>query len=484
MAPDLLARLDGTLGDGLERIVTAHHRRRLRRHGHERSLDPAPSAGLWASGHPPPRAGNAFDALIDGATALPAMAEAMQAARSHVHVCGWHVEHDFIPRRAGDDRAVRELLGELAERVDVRVLMWSGAPLPVFAPRRSQVRAQRDALVRGTRVRCALDSCVRPLHCHHEKLVVIDDEVAFVGGIDMTALAGDRFDSSDHPVRPAQAIGWHDAAVRLRGPIVADVARHVALRWEAATGETLGVQERPAAGTVEAQLVRTLPEGAFRALPGGQFSALEAYLRALRSAERLIHLENQFLWSPEIVAVLEDKLRHPPTDGFRLVVVLPARANDGQDDTRGQIGRLLAADAGAGRLLPSTLYSRSGDHSGPLYVHAKIGIVDDRWLTVGSANLNEHSLFNDTEVNVVTCDAALARATRLRLWAEHLECEQGELDGDPTAVLDERWRPIAAEQRARREAGAALTHHLVELPGVSRRAARLLGPLQSLVVDG
>ena len=57
-------------------------------------------------------------------------------------------------------------------------------------------------------------------------------------------------------------------------------------------------------------------------------------MRALRGAQRLIYLENQFLWSPEIVAVLADKLRNPPRHDFRLVVLLPAKANNGQDDTR------------------------------------------------------------------------------------------------------------------------------------------------------
>jgi len=51
-------------------------------------------------------------------------------------------------------------------------------------------------------------------------------------------------------------------------------------------------------------------------------------------------------------------------------------------------------------------------------VHAKVAIIDDRWLTVGSANLNEHSLFNDTEINIATCDPVLARHTRLALWAD------------------------------------------------------------------
>jgi phosphatidylserine/phosphatidylglycerophosphate/cardiolipin synthase-like enzyme len=257
------------------------------------------------------------------------------------------------------------------------------------------------------------------------------------------------------------------------------------LRWEAVAGEALPVPEPgAAAGETTVQLVRTVPERTYDALPRGEFSVLEAYMRALRSARSLIYLENQFLWSPEVVSVLEDKLRRPPSDDFRVVVLLPAKPNNGRDDTRGMLGRLLEADAGRGQFLGATIQSRTGDTSGPLYVHAKIGIVDDAWLAVGSANLNEHSLFNDSEVDVVTCDAPLARDTRLRLWAEHLERDREAVSGDPARLVDELWRPIAAEQLARRRAGEPLTHHLVELPGMSRRAARLRGPLDALVVDG
>ncbi len=261
-----------------------------------------------------------------------------------------------------------------------------------------------------------------------------------------------------------------------------DVAAHFALRWEATTGQALPLPEEIApAGETTVQFVRTVPEGAYRVLPRGEFSVLETYVRALRSARQLIYLENQFLWSPEIVSILETKLKNPPSDDFRVVVLLPHKANNGQDDTRGMLGRLVAADDGAKRFLAATIMSRSGERSGPLYVHAKIGIVDDAWLAIGSANLNEHSLFNDTEVDVVTCDPQLARATRLKLWEEHLEQRA---DGDAATVVDALWRPIASEQLERRSAGAPLTHHLVELPGVSRRSRRLMGPLDSLVVDG
>ena len=209
-----------------------------------------------------------------------------------------------------------------------------------------------------------------------------------------------------------------------------------------------------------------------------RFRLLESYVRALRGAQRYIYLENQFLWAPEIVGLLAAKLRRPPGDDFRLVIVLPAKANNGQDDTKGQLAVLTAADDGAGRLLAATLRSRTGGRDDPLYVHAKVGIIDDRWLTVGSANLNAHSLLNDTEMNVVTDNGELARSTRLRLWAEHLETEVAAIAEDPPhTVIDERFKPIAGEQLDRRAAGlphpsaAGAARRLAALPAPARTAA-------------
>jgi phosphatidylserine/phosphatidylglycerophosphate/cardiolipin synthase-like enzyme len=314
--------------------------------------------------------------------------------------------------------------------------------------------------------------------------MVIDGEVAFVGGIDMTDYGGDRFDTSDHPAR--RRLGWHDVGTRLRGPSVADVDDHFAMRWRALTGEQL---ERPAApapiGEHTVQVVRTIANGMYDAVPDGEYRVLESYVRAIARARTFIYLENQFLWSPEIVRLLADKLRRPPCDEFRIVILLPARANNGQDDTLGQLGVLAAADDGAGRLLAATIRSRTGERVDRLYVHAKVGIVDDRWLTVGSANLNAHSLFNDTEMNFVADDPDLARATRLRLWAEHLEVDTATIaDDEPHSVVDDRWRPVAFEQLERLRAGAPATHRLQALPSVSRRMRRLLGPLVGLVDDG
>jgi phosphatidylserine/phosphatidylglycerophosphate/cardiolipin synthase-like enzyme len=337
--------------------------------------------------------------------------------------------------------------------------------------------------MRGTRVSCALDSHERPMHCHHEKLVIVDDEVAFVGGIDLTSFGGDRFDSSDHPL--VCRLGWHDALTRVRGPIVADIAAHFSSRWHAVNGEDVRAPlPPPECGDAKLQAVRTVPEKIYDFLPQGDFRILEAYTRGLRSARKFVYLESQFLWSSQVVDILVDKLRRPPSEDFRVVVMLPARPNDGADTTRGQLGVLADADGDGGRFLATTISARTGALTGPLYVHSKIGIVDDAWLTIGSANLNEHSLFNDSEMNVVSCDPDLARETRLRLWSEHLERPIEQVSGEPAHVIDELWRPIADEQLERRRRGDAATHRLQGLPGVSRRSMALLGPIQGLVVDG
>jgi phosphatidylserine/phosphatidylglycerophosphate/cardiolipin synthase-like enzyme len=308
--------------------------------------------------------------------------------------------------REGRHRVLLELIAELARKLEVRVLLWAGAPLPLFRPSRGDVRDVARRL-RGAGVDVALDAKERPLHCHHEKLVVVDDRLATVGGIDLTSFSGDRYDSNRHRWRPA--LGWHDAAALVRGPVVRDVAEHFRLRWREVTGRELAPAARPGEpGEHALQLVQTIPEKVYAARPRGAFRILETYVRAFRSAERLIYLESQFLWSPELVEILAEKLRRPPSDDFRIVAVLPSHPDSGNDNSRGQVGALADADDGAGRFLACALYARDGERVEPIYVHAKIGIVDDRWLTIGSANLNEHSLFNDTEVNLVSCEPELA----------------------------------------------------------------------------
>lgn len=424
-----------------------------------------------------------LDVLIDGAEAFARLAEDIRRARSYVHLTGWHITPDFALTRDDTPFILRDLLAEQAHRIPVRVLIWAGAPLPLLRPWRGDVRKVKTELETTNRIQVALDQRERPMHCHHEKTIVIDDRVAYVGGIDLTSFNGDRWDTPHHPAR--SSVGWHDVATRIAGPAVADVAANFALRWQAVTAQEViaGPPSEPV-GSVELQVVRTMPDGMYPRHPQGDFRILESYLRGLSSARHLIYLENQFLWSPEILEVLREKLRNPPAPDFRLLVVLPAKPNSGGDDTRGQLGTLLQADGENHRVLACTLVSRGGSAQDlPIYVHAKVAIVDDQWMTIGSANLNEHSLFNDTEMNVVTHDVPLITKTRHRLWAEHLERPIAEMTGNPTELIDKTWRPIAQEQAERVARQERQTHRLTLLPGVSRRSGLLRGPLQGLVVD-
>jgi phosphatidylserine/phosphatidylglycerophosphate/cardiolipin synthase-like enzyme len=344
--------LECWFGNQITQQICSHHERRLRRIGWSHAL--APPVGGWAAGDPPMRPGNAVEVLIDGAQALPVIAKELRQARSHVHLTGWNFSPDFALERDTEPVVLRNLLAELAERLDVRVLVWAGAPLPLFRPSRGMVRKMREQLIKHTKIECALDAKERPLHCHHEKTIVIDDRVAFVGGIDLTSESGDRYDTNQHHARAR--VGWHDACARIEGPAVSDVAEHFRMRWHEVTGETLA-QVRPSAtaGDLEVQVVRTVPEHVYSATPKGDFGILESYLRAIRAAERFIYIENQFLWSPEIEAALHDKISNPPCSDFRLLLLLPSKPNSGADDTRGVLGHLIEADADAGRLLACTL---------------------------------------------------------------------------------------------------------------------------------
>src|ERR1700736_6499628 len=195
---------DDALGQLVERLTTSHHRRRLSRVRRTVAIDPTP--GGWADGEPPPRPGNALTVLVDGAEALEAMADGIAKAQSHVHLTGWHITPTFAMTRGERPVVLKELLAEVAARIPVRVLIWAGVPVPVMRPRRSDVRKIRDELTAGNHIQCALDARERPMHCHHEKTIVIDDRIASAGGNDTTRIHGDPWETQDNTARGA--IGW------------------------------------------------------------------------------------------------------------------------------------------------------------------------------------------------------------------------------------------------------------------------------------
>ncbi|HEX5449178.1 MAG TPA: hypothetical protein VFW85_03890, partial [Gaiellaceae bacterium] len=150
MASTRLDLLDDKVGDGVERLVRGHHRRRLKRRGRLNALEP-PADGLWCAGDPPPRDGNVVEVMIDGADALPALERDIANAQESVLLAGWAFTPSFRLSHGGP--TLRELL---ADATNVRVLAWAGAPLPLFHPSRKEVEASREQLVKGTRVQMAL----------------------------------------------------------------------------------------------------------------------------------------------------------------------------------------------------------------------------------------------------------------------------------------------------------------------------------------
>lgn len=136
----------------------------------------------------------------------------------------------------------------------------------------------------------------------------------------------------------------------------------------------------------------------------------------------------------------------PREQPLRIVLVLPARAERGKWANDQYVSRLRAADGGRGIVSVYVLYT-SGPTAGahpftdrPIYVHSKIAIVDDEWLMVGSANMNDWGFVTDSELNVLIHDAGLARDLRLDLWAEHLALPRAEVaQQEPVHLVDHVW---------------------------------------------
>jgi phosphatidylserine/phosphatidylglycerophosphate/cardiolipin synthase-like enzyme len=419
-----------------------------------------------------PRRDTRVEILIDGEKTFRAAWEAIRQARHTVWLADWAMTPDLelvrdparqeLPPAQGPRSSgyrVFDLLTSVARHADVRVLLWSGSF--VFPPRTLTALWGLWRLRRANpRIHGRVDRHSHVAHCHHQKTIVVDGRIAFVGGLDMTDFDIDRWDSTGHPVR--DGLNWHDVCLRLEGGAAADVARNFIQRWRAVTGEDLALPEstgrradpgRDDQDGPPLQIVRTIPARTYPFAPQGEFGIAWAYQHAIANAARFIYLENQYLWSPAIVNELIAALRRVDDPTFRIALVLPAQPNIGKRDTDLHLRQLLDADAGRGRVRIFTLYTRRADQRlgwayKPIYVHAKVAIVDDAWCTVGSANLNQRGMEGDSEINVQVGEAAPARELRLRLWSEHLGLPVETLATlAPHEAIDKLWVPLADHAR-------------------------------------
>lgn len=444
---------------GLTRVDHARrYRRTLRRGAVGRKAVRAARSQWWGGdsrwfpGGTPPRQHNRVNPLIDGESYFAALREALEEATGYVYIAAWcltpHIPLGRESAAAIVDTRLLELLSRVAQRVPVRILLWSGAPL-LLQPTKRSVNAARDTIEKEGRgdIECRLDNTARFTHCHHQKAVVVDGRVAFVGGMDVTTFSGDRWDTNEHPLRAGQ--NWHDVQVRIEGEAVADVEQNFRQRWTASGGDPNiphGEPEVEESWHTPVQIARTVPSKTYRFAPRGEFGIHHFYVEAIRTAKRLIYLENQYIWSPYIMEALTDAINAPHEESFRVVIVLPAFAGDGRWDNDKHVQQLRDLDNGRGIVSIYSLYT-SGPNEGEhpftyraIYVHAKVAVIDDEWLTVGSANLNNRGLITDGEMNAVMHDAELAKRTRVALWAEHLAMPRHEVEAaDPIEMIDHVW---------------------------------------------
>jgi phosphatidylserine/phosphatidylglycerophosphate/cardiolipin synthase-like enzyme len=401
----------------------------------------------------PARDGNRVHVLIDGVETFAAIGARIRNASRAISITVSFVDLDF--RLPGADVPFLDELDAAASRgVDVRLLFW-WSEYPGIGSFRGDAAELEDMARRGVRVKMRWDHV--PRGCHHQKSYVIDGEVAYVGGINLTH---DGLSTPEHTTP-----GHHDLFAEIEGPAVADVAENFAQRWNQASrfdGQGHAFPSTDAAGRVgdvavpgdrgstTVQLVRTIRRGLYRGwcgwspghafdLADGEQSVQEALHRWIDAAKGLIYIENQYLLATDTLALLA----RAAARGVDVIVVVPYRPDPNLVlYPKELLAETCAALDALARERRFGLFGlvRPGSEGEPIYVHAKVMIVDDELLSIGSANLWPPSYNRDSELALCVWDPRLARATRERLWAEHLGAA-GHTDLNA-------WRRLARERTA------------------------------------
>lgn len=425
--------------------------------------DEHPGEQAWSTG-------NVVRPLVDGATYFAELHDVLEATTEGdlVLFAGWRIDGD--QQLTDDPSSALLAVLDRAEnrRVQVRVLVWRSHTEQLdFSAEKNREVAEELADDDDEHAQVLLDMRVRRGGAHHQKFVVVrhrDDssrDVAFVGGIDV---AHSRRDDADHHGDPQRQVladeygpspGWHDVHCAITGPAVGDVETVFRERWEDPDPLTPAwhsrlrdrlstVQDestplpptRPApepvdGGTHVVQLLRTYPHRhlgrAYPFAPRGERSIARAHLKAIGQARALVYIEEQYLWSSSVTSALADALRSNPA--LHLIAVLPHRPDlTGTAELLQLEGRFEAvtqlSEAAPDRFAAYGIENHAG---WPVYVHAKVFVIDDWYATIGSDNVNRRSWTHDSELTALVLDEAatdhspFARSLRLRLAAEHLD---------------------------------------------------------------
>lgn len=443
--------------------------------------------------------GSRAEPLIHGATYFDRLCTEVEALDEgdHLFFTDWRGDPDQLVRDSGP--TIAELFsGAAARGVVVRGLMWR-SHLDRMQYSEEENRHLGEAIeAAGGQV--LLDQRVRFGGSHHQKFVVLrhrgapQRDVAFAGGID---LCHSRRDDESHlgdgqSVQMAKPYGdhppWHDAQLLLQGPVVGALDAAFRERWNDpapldALSPVAWVRDKlrradlspdplpeqqpdpPKCGSCAVQVLRTYPDAHFEYdfAPDGEYSIARGYTKAVKRARRLIYLEDQYLWSAEVADLFARALADNPD--LHLIAVVPRYPD--VDGTLALppnlVGRRKAIDACRATSPDRVHIFDVENHRGtPVYVHAKVCVIDDVWASVGSDNFNRRSWTHDSELSCAVLDAtadpreprdpagdgdgarAFARDLRLRLMREHLDRDTDDGLVDPGDAVAE-FRRIAAE---------------------------------------
>jgi phosphatidylserine/phosphatidylglycerophosphate/cardiolipin synthase-like enzyme len=422
--------------------------------------------------------GNLVQPLVDGRSYFARLRAEIAATQAADQVYFLDFRGDFDERLDGPGSEAGEVLGRAARRgVSVFGLLWRSQPRALQQSEQANAEFVRQVDEDGGQV--LLDSRTRRGGSHHQKLVVVRHpgsparDVAFVGGID---LGYSRNDDSGHAGDPQvmefpDAYGprppWHDIQAEVRGPAVHDLEHTFRERWYGSSildvsspvrqlydrayhigamtsrplPKPLDADETPR-GHHAVQVLRTYPARLRRYpfAPHGERSIAHAYRKAFARARRLVYLEDQYLWSRPVAGIIASALRDQPD--LHVIAVVPRYPDKDGAITRippllGQDDVIRACTAAGGERF--AVYDLENHQGVPVYVHAKVVVVDDVWAMIGSDNLNRRSWSHDSELSIAVLDSqrdtrqprdpaglgdgarTFARDLRLRLWREHLD---------------------------------------------------------------
>jgi phosphatidylserine/phosphatidylglycerophosphate/cardiolipin synthase-like enzyme len=391
--------------------------------------------------------------VIDAQDYFRAAREAMMLASKRIMLIGWDFDARILlrgePLEPGEPATVGDFILWLVKRnpkLEVYLLRWDISALKTFV--RGSTIFTTLKWMRHPRIHTKLDGVHPTGGSHHQKIVVVDDCFAFCGGIDMTSDRWDtrkHADGDPHRVRPnGKPHGaWHDATTALEGKAAAALGEVARERWRRVTGDTIDpiasdgacwpTYLKPHFLDMPVAISRTIPK-LDEVEPVREIEKL--YLDLIGSAKRFIYAESQYFASRRIAEAIGRRLAEQ--DGPEIVLINPVSADGWLEP--------IAMDTARARLFEALrridhqrrfrIYHPQTDAGAPIYVHAKIMVVDDEVLRIGSSNMNNRSLGLDTECDV-TFDSrqdasgraeATIRAIRIGLLAEHLGAEPEQIE--------------------------------------------------------